>query len=318
MASLSREYRRQLERVIIEARRVGEKGAINALKALAVDHHEPLGGMTKAQRDLRNRLRAHGRQLGDQLDKQRGTQGIRHLATECAYEQWHRMLFARFLAENNLLIEPESGVALSLDDCRELAREKNSDWVELASSFAVKMLPQIFRVGDPVLEVALPPETHKQLEELLESLPTEVFAADDSLGWVYQFWQSERKDQVNASEDKIGADELPAVTQFFTEDYMVLFLLHNTLGAWWTAKRKAEGKDPNLPGYEWTYLRLKEDGTPAAGSFDGWPRALGPEGTRPMHGQRSLPGVCLANPGRLSHGRRSADARRGGLLGAAG
>ena len=49
---------------------------------------------------------------------------IRHLADECAYEHWHRMLFARFLAENDLLIEPESGVALSLDECREFAREK--------------------------------------------------------------------------------------------------------------------------------------------------------------------------------------------------
>jgi hypothetical protein len=30
---------------------------------------------------------------------------------------------------------------------------------------------------------------------------------------------------------------------------------------------------PKLPGYDWTYLRLNEDGTPAAGSFSGWPRA---------------------------------------------
>lgn len=273
MATLSREYRKQLERVIIEARKVGEKGATNALKALAVEHHEPLGGSSQAQRDLRNRLRAHGRQLGDKLDPKRGTQTIHHLASECAYEHWHRMLFARFLAENNLLIEPESGVALSLDECRELAREQNADWLELASSFAVSMLPQIFRQGDPVLEVSLPPETRKKLEELLEGLPAEVFAADDSLGWVYQFWQSEEKNRVNDSEEKIGADELPAVTQLFTEDYMVLFLLHNTLGAWWMAKRKAEGLDPALPGYEWTYLRLKEDGSPAAGDFDGWPRA---------------------------------------------
>lgn len=273
MASLSREYRRQLERVIIEARQVGEKGAKNALKALAVEHHEPLAGSSKVQRDLRNRLRAHGRQLGDRLDPKRGTQTIAHLASECAYEHWHRMLFARFLAENNLLIEPESGVALSLDDCRELAHEKSTDWLELASSFAIRMLPQIFRLGDPVLEVSLPPETRMKLEELLGSLPTEVFASDDSLGWVYQFWQSELKDSVNASGEKIGADELPAVTQLFTEDYMVLFLLHNTLGAWWAAKRKTEGLSPDLPGYEWTYLRLKDDGSPAAGLFDDWPRA---------------------------------------------
>ena len=41
-----------------------------------------------------------------------------------------------------------------------------------------------------------------------------------------------------------GAAELPAVTQLFTEDYMVLFLLHNTLGAWWAGKVLA--KNPTL------------------------------------------------------------------------
>jgi hypothetical protein len=123
-----------------------------------------------------------------------------------------------------------------------------------------------------VLSITLPPETRLQLEEKLALLPAEVFLADDSLGWVYQFWQRDEKDRVNKSEVKIGADELPAVTQLFTEDYMVLFLLENTLGAWWTAKRRAENKDPALPGYAFTYLRLNEDGSPAAGSFDGWPR----------------------------------------------
>ena len=103
------------------------------------------------------------------------------------------------------------------------------------------MLPQIFRTDDPVLEVALPPETQQALEELLKDLPREVFVADDSLGWVYQFWQAEQKDEVNKSEKKIGADELPAVTQLFTEDYMVLFLLHNTLGAWWAVLAACRG-----------------------------------------------------------------------------
>ena len=81
---------------------------------------------------------------------------------------------------------------------------------------------------------------------MLAQLPTEIFTADDSLGWVYQFWQRDEKERVNKSEVKIGADELPPVTQLFTEDYMVLFLLHNTLGAWWAAKRRAEGKTINF------------------------------------------------------------------------
>ena len=63
-----------------------------------------------------------------------------------------------------------------------------------------------------------------------------MFAADDALGWVYQFWQKDKKDEVNASERKIGGADLGPVTQLFTENYMVRFLLENSLGAWWAAR----------------------------------------------------------------------------------
>jgi hypothetical protein len=114
-------------------------------------------------------------------------------------------------------------VAISVDDCRELARARAVDWRTLAGEFAERMLPQIFRQGDPVLDVVLPPESRQELEELLDALPSAIFTAADSLGWTYQFWQADAKEAVNASGVKIGADELPPVTQLFTEDYMVLF-----------------------------------------------------------------------------------------------
>jgi hypothetical protein len=274
MPSLSREHRRLLEKTVADARRIAEEGARKVLHdQYAVDHHEPWPHLSAQERELRNQLRAHGRQLGDARDARRETQPIDHLVQACAYEHWHRMLFARFLAENNLLLDAQHGVALALEDVRELAREQGRDWMDLAAALAQRMLLAVFRPDDPVLQVQLPPETRQQLEEKLASLPCEIFLADDSLGWVYQFWQRDEKDRINKAEVKIGADELPAVTQLFTEDYMVLFLLENTLGAWWTAKRRADGKDAVLPGYPWTYLRLNEDGSPAAGSYDGWPRA---------------------------------------------
>ena len=290
MTTLARELRKELEGTVRHARRAAEAGALKELEQLAVHHHEPWPNMTPNQRALRNRLRSHGRQLGDKRDERREIQSITHLIAECAYEHWHRMLFARFLAENDLLIEPNSGVAISLSDCQELARSRDEDWLALASAFAVKMLPQIFRQGDPVLEVALPPETRSKLEDLLKDLPRDVFLADDSLGWVYQFWQADNKDEINKSGKKIGADELPAVTQLFTEDYMVLFLLHNTLGAWWAGKVLAEKPELTktaredelrtacaVGGIQWTYLRIvrerEEPWRPAAGTFDGWPRA---------------------------------------------
>lgn len=301
MPSLAPKLRKDLENAVKRARRVAEAGAVKALEQLAVGHHEPWGSMKDpALRRLRNRLRAHGQQLGDARDAQRGTQSITRLKGEVAYEHWHRMLFARYLAENDLLIEPESGQAMTMDECRELAREQGKDWLPLACGFAQQMLPEIFRQGDPVLEVALPPETRSELEDVLNELPREMFVASDSLGWVYQFWQADQKEAVNKSENKIGADELPAVTQLFTEDYMVDFLLDNTLGAWWAGKlfaanpalaenaqSEAELREAcALPGCPWTYLRFVRPASgpqpstlnsqpgwqPAAGSFAGWPK----------------------------------------------
>ena len=291
MPSLASKLRKDLENAVKQARRAAETGAGKALDLLAVGHHEPWGSLKPEQRRLRNRLRAHGVQLGDVRDDKRGTQSVTRLTGEVAYEQWHRMLFARYLAETELLIEPESGQAMSMDECRELAREQGKDWLPLACGYAEAMLPEIFRRGDPVLEVTLPPETRSELEDVLNDLPRDVFVASDSLGWVYQFWQADRKDEVNASGNKIGADELPSVTQLFTEDYMVDFLLDNTLGAWHAGKVLAanpslatSAKDETelraavaLPGCPWNYLRFIKgaDGkwTPAAGTFAGWPKS---------------------------------------------
>jgi hypothetical protein len=309
MPALATELRRRLEKAIAQARQVAEAGARQALDALAVGHHEPHGSMSPEERTLRKRLRAHGRQLGDVLDKNKGTQSTRRLEREVAYEHWHRMLFARFLAENSLLIEPRSRVAVTLEEVEELAREAGEDPWALAASFAQGMLPRIFRRDDPALAAMLPPETRQALQKLLADLPPAIFTADDALGWTYQFWQSAEKEAVNArvkSGEKITGETLPAVTQLFTEPYMVQFLLHNTIGAWHAGKVlaarpelalsatcEAELREAvALEGYEFDYLRFVREPRaseadqdvpdsgevesnrpwrPAAGTYLGWP-----------------------------------------------
>ena len=268
MKTLSPGLRRQLERAIADARDVAEAGARAALEALAVHHREPYEHMGSEQRTLRRRLRAHGRQLGDRLNARSGTQSIDRLVHECAYEQWHSMLFARFLAENRLLMEPESGVAVTLEECEELGKDEDLDRWGMAARFAHRMLPQVFRPAHPAFEIRFAREHRLKLESLIESLPADTFVAADALGWVYQFWQSRRKDEVNRSGVKIGADELPAVTQLFTEPYMVFFLLDNTLGAWWAARRLTDDdlsvasseaelrRKAAIPGVPLDYLRF--------------------------------------------------------------
>ena len=295
MKTLSTEIRRHLERAVVEARDVAEAGALVALEALAVHDHKAYEHLSEEQRTLRRRLRAHARQLGDRRDARSGKQAIAHLVHECAYEYWHAMLFARFLAENYLLIEPEEGVAVTLKDCEELAKDEGIDKWVMAGQFAHQMLPQIFRPDHPVFEVRFAREHQLKLEELVESLSAEVFTASDSLGWVYQFWQSKKKAEVNESEVKIGANELPAVTQLFTEPYMVSFLLDNALGAWWAARRLSDSdlreaeteielrRKAAIPGVPLHYLRFvrsedtpeRKGWRPAAGAFDSWPKHLG-------------------------------------------
>ena len=81
-----------------------------------------------------------------------------------------------------------------------MAEEETGDrthgW-QYAARYAANMLPQIFRVDSPVFKLELAPNDQKELEQLLTSLDEETFSAFDALGWVYQFWQSKKKDEVN-------------------------------------------------------------------------------------------------------------------------
>jgi len=270
MAVLTPQQRSLLEKAVIDARKKAETGAYNALHNIAVDHPEPYPHLSTEQRTLRNNLRSKARLLDDILPAD-GAQRIDHLAYELAYETWHKMLFAKFLEANHLLMHPD-GVAVTLEDCEELAQEEGfADKWGAASGYASLMLPAIFRTDDPLMQVAFAADERIKLEEIIDGLENQIFIADDALGWVYQFWQSEAKKKVEEEEKsgkKIDGERLPAKTQLFTEPYMVHFLIDNTLGAWWVSL------NPGVtPPIKFDYLRLLEDGTPAAGKFEGWPLA---------------------------------------------
>ncbi|MCQ4256508.1 BREX-1 system adenine-specific DNA-methyltransferase PglX [Stutzerimonas stutzeri] len=276
---LDKKLRKQLETTVIKARDIAEQAAQEALTRLSVGDASPASYLDDEQRALRNRLRAHGRQLGDLRDARTGQQETQRLCVEIAYEHWHRMLFARFLEQNHLLMyDPHT--ALTLEECQELAADEGcaNGW-ELAGKLASRMLPQVFRADSPALAVPLAFNHVRALEKLIADLDKATFQAADSLGWVYQYWQAKKKDEVNASGVKIGADELSPVTQLFTEPYMVQFLLDNSLGAWWVTHYPHHRDLLPL-----TYLRTvpasaEDDSTadaqvPAAGTFDGWPQNL--------------------------------------------
>jgi hypothetical protein len=71
-------------------------------------------------------------------------------------------------------------------------------------------------------------------------LTADVCKDVEVIGWLYQFYISERKDEVFAGfkkNKKAGADEIPAATQLFTPHWIVRYLVENSLGRLWMLNR---------------------------------------------------------------------------------
>ena len=116
MSVLSGELRSVLERAVLEGRGVAEGACASALGRLGVGLRGSQPGHLNGGRAVAAAwVAGAGPAVGDQLGRMRHEVGWRVLVVaSVAYEQWHRLLFARFLAENGLLMHPEfkaAGVA---------------------------------------------------------------------------------------------------------------------------------------------------------------------------------------------------------------
>jgi hypothetical protein len=176
--------------------------------------------MSVSQIAARERLLARARHIGGGLD------GVSLLAEEAAYGHWHRMLFARYLAENELLMYADGSTPVTIGECGELAREEGagSGW-ELAGCLAAAMLPQVFRPDSPVFDLTFPPELQREMEPSVASIPPEIFMDPGTLGAVNAAWP-----------DPLAADAARAPAQGRDERRNADFLADNCLGAWWVAK----------------------------------------------------------------------------------
>ncbi len=247
---------------LLAGRRVAESASLAVLEGLGVFADRRPEHLDDAQAKLRVGLRAKWRQLGGGPRAVGCGVCVRAVASVvvCPVPRREQPVAASGVRG--------AGVVGGVRGARPELGEPDG-W-SVAARFAAAILPGIFRLDDPCVRLRLAPEGREPLEEILAGLPAEVFVADDALGWVYQFWQKDKKDEVNASERKIGGADLGPVTQLFTENYMVRFLLENSLGAWWAARH------PDSPLVkDWEFLRFDDDGNPAAGSFEGWPDTVG-------------------------------------------
>ena len=187
--------------------------------------------------------------------------GIKEVYEEAAYTWFNRLVAIRIL-QKNALIEPvlayvdAARTPRIVDEARmgripqmqerqrQLLMELLDDDSKTTEQFAI--LVTAFCHDNPILfkcfgamsdytELLLPNDilTEGGFIDLLnhtEFITDADFHSPELIGWLYQFYISERKDEVFAKKGKFEADEIPAATQIFTPNWIVKYMVQNTIG----------------------------------------------------------------------------------------
>ena len=189
--------------------------------------------------------------------------GIKEVCEEAAYTWFNRLMAIRIMQKNHFIepvmeyVDAESRVPVIVARARagRLTLRLNAhDAERLNKSLAdpariddqFKLLIEAFCELNPVIyncfggidkyiSLLLPDNILAKggFVDLLNStsyLTEEDFAQSELIGWLYQFYISEKKDEVFASKTKVSQDDIPAATQIFTPNWIVKYMVQNTIG----------------------------------------------------------------------------------------
>lgn len=103
-----------------------------------------------------------------------------------------------------------------------------------------KILPGMFQRLSDYTELLLPDNLLREgsvIQQMIELIPEDDWKdAVQIIGWLYQYYNSEKKDDVFAAlkkNVKITKENIPAATQLFTPDWIVRYMVENSLGRLW-------------------------------------------------------------------------------------
>jgi hypothetical protein len=95
-------------------------------------------------------------------------------------------------------------------------------------------MPFLFERIDDDTELLLPDHllrTDSIIAKLVAGVPEEDWQEIEVIGWLYQFYISEKKDQVIGK--VVKSEDIPAATQLFTPNWIVQYLVQNSVGRLW-------------------------------------------------------------------------------------
>ncbi len=256
----------KLKRFATEARNILLSGVVQRLAALgfqsdgtATEKPELLGGGAVFMGEVQSEDFYH---KWMSLYHRMQSHSFREVAEEAAYTWFNRLVAIRIMVKNELIpavLEYESDEvripvivtearqgrmpqmdeadrqkldALLLDDA---LTDEQFALLIVAYCHSNPIISKCFGKIADYTELLLPSNILKN-DGFIDRLNADDYISDDDyrspelIGWLYQFYISERKDEVFAKKGKFEADEIPAATQIFTPNWIVKYMVQNTVG----------------------------------------------------------------------------------------
>lgn len=215
------------------------------------------------------------------LISQINAKGYEEVMEEVAYTWFNRLIALRFMEVNGYLptrirvftdeennFKPQiidEALHLDLDglNMEKVYEFKNANQTEELYKYLLitqcnalnSVLPGMFQRISDYTELLLPDNLLREgsvIEQMISSVPEEDWRdAVQIIGWLYQFYNTEPKQEVDAKVKKgikVAKEDIPAKTQIFTPDWVVRYMVENTLGRIWL-----KGHPSDLLADSWEY-----------------------------------------------------------------
>lgn len=216
--------------------------------------------------------------------------GLKDVAEEAAYTWFNRLMAIRIMTKNGLIppvLQYESSgvyVPLIVSEARQgrlpqMNEEERSRLMPLldddsrtAEQFSLLIVA--FCHATPILhrcfghiadytELLLPANILAEggfvdLINHTDFIAEEDYRSSELIGWLYQFYIAEKKDEVFAAKGKFTASEIPAATQIFTPNWIVKYMVQNTVGRIYLDNNPYETEVVQ----DWKYLVNPSEPTP--------------------------------------------------------
>ena len=211
------------------------------------------------------------------------SKGFNSFVEEVAYTWFNRIIAIRYMEVNNYLptktrvlssetegkLEPDiltEALDIDLDysqDEKELIfKLKDENKLDELFRFLFikqcnklnEILPGLFKTTNDSLELLLNisfTSEESVVRQLIDNIPEEDFTKQvEIIGWLYQYYISEKKDQViNINKSNIKKEDIPAATQLFTTDWVVKYMVDNSLGRYWIERNPDSSIKDSLEYY---------------------------------------------------------------------